>query len=107
MIEDSVRKAFYAFLDSNSRLNVFKNIFEEWSLKIDQLGPQDTLRREIILTFTAWIKLRLPDEVFENLATDCPALLSLVFCEISSEESDNFEAASACAVELLCLARTH
>jgi hypothetical protein len=107
VIEDSIRKAFYAFLDANARLNVFMNIFETWSLKLGSLTEPNLLKREIILTFTAWIKLRLPDEIFENLTAECPTLITLVFREIESEDSDNYEAASACAIELLCLSRTH
>lgn len=57
-------------------------------------------------TFLAWIKLRLPDEVFQSLVTLCPNLLALVFQQLSSaEDDDNLQIAVNVVVELISLSR--
>jgi len=47
----------------------------------------------------------LPEQLFENLVTDCPNILPLVFNELSSDSVDNVEIAAKCIVELLSLSR--
>lgn len=37
VIEDSIRRNFYKFMDSVSRHLVFQQILEQWSQKISQL----------------------------------------------------------------------
>lgn len=57
-------------------------------------------------TFLAWIKLRLPDEVFQSLVSLCPNLLALVFQQLSSaEDDDNLQIAVNVVVELISLSR--
>jgi hypothetical protein len=56
-------------------------------------------------TFYCWIKLRLPDEVFENLTLDCQNIIPLMFNELSSESNDNVEVAANCMVELLSISK--
>lgn len=57
-------------------------------------------------TFQAWIKLRLPDEVFRALPTDCPNLLALVFQQLAtSDDDDNLQTAVNVVVELITLSR--
>jgi hypothetical protein len=60
----------------------------------------------LLETFLAWIKLRLPDEVFQSLVTLCPNLLALVFQQLSSaEDDDNLQIAVNVVVELISLSR--
>ena len=48
--------------------------------------------------------MRLPNEVFANITTDCINLIPLIFSELSSTNVDNVEVAANCAVELLNIA---
>jgi hypothetical protein len=78
VIEDSIRKAYYSYLDGVSREKVFKSILDLWSSRINQevASPKLTkLKCAIIDAFYCWIKLRLPEDLFANLVTDCPNLL--------------------------------
>jgi len=60
----------------------------------------------LLETFLAWIKLRLPDEVFQSLVSLCPNLLALVFQQLSSaEDDDNLQIAVNVVVELISLSR--
>lgn len=106
VIEDSIKRAFYRFMDDVSRDLVFKQILEQWSLKINQEPASEKLvrmRRQLCNTFYCWIKLRLPESLFANLVMDCPALMALVFDELSSTNVDNAEIAAKTIVELLVL----
>ena len=40
------------------------------------------LKQKLMETFLAWARLQLPDEVFENLVSDDPNLLNLIFAEL-------------------------
>jgi hypothetical protein len=40
------------------------------------------LKQKLMETFLAWARLKLPEEVFENLVTDDPNLLNLIFAEL-------------------------
>jgi hypothetical protein len=64
VIEDSIRKAYYKYLDSVSQDKVFKQILDTWSMKINQEPAStklDKFKYQIIDTFYCWIKLRLPE----------------------------------------------
>jgi hypothetical protein len=63
------------------------------------------LRFQIVETFNAWIKLKLPDEVFANLVNECPHLLELVFQELYSADEENLSNAVTSIVELITLSR--
>jgi len=86
---------------------VFKAIFDRWAMMVPTLQEDprkiNTLKTKIVDTFYAWIRLKLPDEVFENLVTDCPNLMNLVFSELDSQEEDNLTCAVNCIVELIRL----
>lgn len=64
------------------------------------------LKQKLMETFLAWARLKLPEEVFENLVTDDPNLLNLIFAELQSDDTDNMEAASSIIIEFLKLSRT-
>lgn len=61
------------------------------------------LRFSIIETFYAWIKLKLPDQVFENLVSECQILMELVFQELYSSDEENLTNAVSTIVELISL----
>lgn len=56
-------------------------------------------------TFLSWIKLSLPAEVIENLLAENPAMIELIFEELSSEDDDNLQVAVNCIVELITISR--
>ena len=56
-------------------------------------------------TFYAWIKLALPADVFENLLAENPAMIDMIFEELSSDEDENLQVAVNCIVELLTISR--
>jgi hypothetical protein len=66
----------------------------------------ETLKQKIMETFLAWARLKLPEEVFQNLVNDDPNLLELVFTELQSDDTDNLEAASSIIIEFLHLSRS-
>jgi hypothetical protein len=63
------------------------------------------LRSKLIDAFYNWIKIRLPDQIFESLPTLYPSLLQLVFAELEVSKDENLEIATLCVIELLSLAR--
>ena len=71
------------------------------------MDPQKTslLKTNIIHTFTHWIKLKLPLEVFPQILTSCPNLIDLVFLELSCEEDESLQEAMVCLVELISISR--
>ena len=56
-------------------------------------------------TFLAWIRLALPTEVFENLPSENPAMVEMIFEELNSEDDDNLQVAVNCIVELMSISR--
>ncbi len=56
-------------------------------------------------TFLAWIRLALPTEVFENLLSENPAMVEMIFEELNSEDDDNLQVAVNCIVELMSISR--
>jgi len=52
-------------------------------------------------TFLAWTRLKLPEEVFENLVADNPNLMELIFAELQSDDTELLEAASTIIIEFL------
>jgi hypothetical protein len=38
VIEDSIRQAFFEYLDQSARVLVFKNILDSWALRIPQIA---------------------------------------------------------------------
>ena len=56
-------------------------------------------------TFLAWIRLALPTEVFENLLSENPAIVEMIFDELNSEDDDNLQVAVNCIVELMSISR--
>lgn len=63
------------------------------------------LRSKLVEAFYNWIRLRLPDQVFEGLTNNYPALLQLVFIELENNKDENLENATNCVIELIQLAR--
>ena len=45
--------------------------------------------------------MALPGEVFENLVTDCPSLLGMVFNSLLEEDSEDLTVAVNCMIELI------
>jgi len=66
----------------------------------------ERLKLKLMETFLAWARLKLPDEVFENLVADNSYLLELVFSELQSDDTENLEAASSIIIEFLHLSRS-
>ena len=56
------------------------------------------LRSKLVDAFYCWLKLRLPDSVFESLTSNCPSLLQLVFAELETNKDENLENASLCVI---------
>ena len=100
VIEDSIRKGFFDYLDNSAKVLVFKNILDAWSERLPQIalaispGKLDKLKAKINETFLAWIKLRLPSEVFKTLVANNPNLIALIFSELQSDDNENLEAAT-------------
>jgi hypothetical protein len=91
VIEDSIRDSYFGFLDSRARVSVFQSIFDHWAKNIslvDDVKKASQLKGALMETFLAWIKLRLPDEVFKNLVVECPNLLALVFQQMADAQDD-------------------
>lgn len=113
VIEDSLRQTYYGRLDEAAREKIFKGIFEQWAQNLPALQANPAidktkllrLRNRILDTFESWIRLALPDEVFENLVNDCPHLIEMLFAELDSEEDDNLTTAVNCIVELISLSQ--
>lgn len=59
------------------------------------------LKCDLLQTFRAWIRLRLPQEVFNNLVNDCPHLLQLVFSELTTDVDENLQEAVNVIIELI------
>ena len=55
----------------------------------------------ILDTFESWIRLNLPEEVFENLVQDCPSLVAMVFNALHEEDSEDLKKAVDCMIELI------
>ena len=107
VVEDSIRSSFFNYLDSQAQTTVFKNIFDQWAKNLPQLQQkQDVLKHALLETFLAWIKLRLPDEVFNSLVPECPHLMALVFQSLGqSDDHDSLQEASNCVIELIQLSK--
>lgn len=109
VIEDSVRKSFFNFLDSIAG-EVFDKIFNLWAMKINtyQFNEDDyksqKLKYKLIDAFYHWIKIRLPDQVFANMVENYPEIIKLVFAELEGEE-ESLENATNCVCELILLAK--
>ena len=106
---------------------IFENVFNSWAGKLLTSGlgvasagsaggiPKDSqeleslkmqrLRSKLVDAFYCWIKLRLPDQVFESLTSSCPVLLQLVFAELETNKDENLENATNCVIELISVAR--
>ena len=102
VVSETTKTSFYAFLDSRARKEVFKEILEFWTISlqcktinVDQ-KQENVLKKAIIDTFTAWLKLALPNEVFEALLPENPTLIELVFCEVKSKSDENLSASVSC-----------
>ena len=63
------------------------------------------MKNRLMDTFLSWIKLSLPAEVIENLLAENPAMIELIFEELSSEDDDNLQVAVNCIVELITISR--
>ena len=122
VIEDSVRQNFFNFLDSIASL-VFDQIFNAWAQKmvaggfgqISRTGgigaskseqDRETLklqkmRSKLVEAFYYWIKLKLPDPVYEGLVKNNSELLQLVFQELENNSDENMENATNCVIELI------
>ena len=113
VVEESVKESYYNLLDSHAREHVFKNIFNQWALNIPTLIQNQSvdsskvtfLENRLMDTFLAWIRLALPNEVFENLLAENGALIELVFAQLSSEDHDNVKVAVDCIVELMTISQ--
>lgn len=55
----------------------------------------------ILDTFESWIRLKLPEELFENLVNDCPSLVAMVFNALHEEDSEDLTVAVNCMIELI------
>ena len=123
VIEESIRGHFFAFLDSISSL-VFSQIFNSWAQKVlagnfgqvpRSLGHSPSeedrqtlllqrMRSKLVEAFYHWLKLRLPDQVYEGLVPRNPQLLELVFKELENNSDENMENATNCVIELIHVA---
>ena len=96
VIEDSIRQSFFMFMD-NIAPQIFENVFNSWAIRLLQSGlgvasqgsaggmpnnnqelealKMQRLRSKLVDAFYCWIKLRLPDKVFESLTSTCSTLL--------------------------------
>lgn len=63
------------------------------------------LRSKLVEAFYHWIKLRIPDQVIQNLPQNYPALIQLVFAELENNNDENLENATNCVIELIQLAK--
>lgn len=63
------------------------------------------LRSKLVEAFYNWLKIRLPDEIFQSLATAFPHLIQLVFTELENSKDENLENATSCVIELISLTR--
>ena len=59
----------------------------------------------ILETFESWIRLALPDELFENLIKDCPSLIAMVFNALHEEDSEDLTTAVNCMIELIIVSQ--
>jgi hypothetical protein len=117
VIEDSIRGDFFTFLDSIATL-VFNQIFNSWAQKMlagnfgqvsRALGHNKSeedrqtlllqrMRSKLVEAFYHWLKMRLPDRVFEGLVANNPHLLELVFKELENNSDENMENATNCVI---------
>jgi hypothetical protein len=111
IIEDSVRTNYFTYLDSNARSLVFVGILNAWAQKLPGLKGSisqvkfENLKEKLLETFLAWIKLSLPEQVFENLVQDNASVLDLVFSALQSDDDDCHDKATEIVIELIKLAR--
>lgn len=63
------------------------------------------LRSKLVEAFYSWLKIRLPDEIFQSLTTAFPSLIQLVFTELETSKDENLENATSCVIELISLTR--
>lgn len=62
------------------------------------------MRSKLVEAFYHWLKLRLPDQVYEGLVAHNPQLLELVFKELENNCDENMENATNCVIELIHVA---
>ena len=55
----------------------------------------------LVEAFYYWIKLKLPDPVYEGLVKNNSELLQLVFQELENNSDENMENATNCVIELI------
>ena len=105
---------------------IFGGVFNQWAQRILESGysnlkqpaggststqeeleayKMQRLRSKLIEAFYFWIKISLPDELFEGLTTNYPALIQLVFTELEQSKDENLENATSCVIELISLTR--
>jgi hypothetical protein len=63
------------------------------------------LRSKLVEAFYCWLKIKLPDEIFQSLTTAFPSLIQLVFTELETSKDENLENATSCVIELISLTR--
>ena len=113
VVEESTKESYFQFLDSHARVHIFKSIFNQWALNIPSLAANQNmdpskvtfLQNRLMDTFLAWIRLSLPDEVFQNLLAENGAMIDLIYSQLGSEEDDNLSVAVNCIVELISFSR--
>jgi hypothetical protein len=108
VVEDSIRSSFFNYLDTQAGSVVFKGIFDQWAQNMALISDKKKvgqLKCALFETFLAWIKLRLPDPVFQNLVNECPSLMQLIFASLSQEEDDTLQEAVNVVIELISLSR--
>lgn len=86
---------------------VFKVIIEPLVGRISGRSDCQKFKEELLLTILAWIKLRLPNEVFLSIFEECPAWVEFVFNELKMGDEDSSETAAKVIVELVSLARSN
>jgi hypothetical protein len=62
------------------------------------------MRSKLVEAFYHWLKLRLPDQVYEGLVPNNPQLLEIVFKELENNSDENMENATNCVIELIHVA---
>ena len=62
------------------------------------------LRSKLLEAFYNWIKLKIPEDVIQNMPQNYPELMKLIFNELENKD-ENLENATNCVIELLILSR--